>query len=38
MQKIVLGLKIMITETGVGKVQRGEMIDGLSFPILLIKK
>jgi hypothetical protein len=32
MQKMMLGLKTMITEIGVGKVQRGAMIDGLSFP------
>jgi hypothetical protein len=33
MQKIMLGLKTMITEIGDGKVQSGAMIDGLSFPI-----
>jgi hypothetical protein len=33
MQKIMLGLKTMITEIGDGKVQRDAMIDGLSFPI-----
>jgi hypothetical protein len=27
----MLGLKTMITEIGVGKVQRGAIIDGLSF-------
>ncbi len=32
-KKIMLGLKTMITEIGVGKVQRGAMLDGLSFPI-----